>query len=536
VFSALKILHHPYVVFYNVHWQTIAERRGMEEGEADFIIAHPDKGVIILEVKGGGIWFSGDEYQWYSRDRHGEDHAIKDPAAQGSHNFHELLKQLKSLPEWGHRYLNISNAVCFPDIYVPQDQVLRPDLPRKMILDHDDLEDIGTSVDWLFSSLFGELIQRGAPGRDGIRIIENYLARSFEIHTPLGVELEAEDERLIELTEEQFRALSLLGDRKRAAISGCAGSGKTLLAVRKAQQFANLGLNVLLTCFNAPLAEELQKRLQNVNVFHFHGLCREAADQVGYSLRNTAGEDFHDEVLPQVLMEAADEIGRVYDAIIIDEGQDFKLNYWIALESLLKEDGYLYIFFDSNQNLYSGAGDFGGLIQEPPFSLNRNCRNTQSIHQVVAQFHNNPTSLYSDGPIGRPPERIIYQGENDLLRQLQKLLNRLVNVEYIDCRDIVILTPHGEGRTHLKPGLKIGNFVLSARHDPRSNAVQATSVYRFKGLERRLVILAEINSQTHFNTEMVMYVGCSRARTHLVILQDADAPDELTTRLSTFMQ
>jgi hypothetical protein len=536
VFSALKVLPHPYVVFYNVHWQIIAERRGMEEGEADFVIAHPDKGVVVLEVKGGSIRFSTEDSQWYSQDRFGDVHPIKDPVAQGAHNFHELLKQLKSLPDWGNRYLNIANAVCFPDIFVPQDQVLRPDLNRKMILDHDDLDDICTSVDWLFSNLFGEWISRGAPEKDGMRMIENYLARSFEIQTPLGVELEAEDERLIQLTEEQFRALSLLGNRKRAAISGCAGSGKTLLAVRKAQQFADLGMNVLLTCFNAPLAEDLQKRLHNVEVYHFHGLCKAAADQVGYSLRSTSGEDYYEEVLPQVLLEAAEEIGRVYDAIIIDEGQDFQVNYWIALESLLKEEGYLYIFFDSNQNLYSGAGDFAGLIQEPPFSLTRNCRNTQSIHQVVAQFHDNPTSLFADGPVGRPPELIVYQDERDMLRQLQKLLNRLVNVEYIDCRDVVILTPRGGERTQLKPGMKIGNFILSNRHDPRSNAIQVASVYRFKGLERRLVILAEIDAKNHFNSDMVMYVGCSRARTHLVILQDIEAPEELITRLSTFIQ
>ena len=440
---------------------------------------------------------------------------------------------MQSLPDWGNRFVNTSNAVCFPDIYIRQGQVLKPDLRREMILDHDDIEDIQPAIDWLFSNLFGDRTY-GEPGQEGLKILENYLARSFEIWAPLGVELEAEDERLIHLTEEQFQALSLLGDRKRAAIAGCAGSGKTLLAVRKAQQFADLGMSVLLTCFNAPLAEELRKRLPNVDVYHFHGLCKEAADRYGYALHDTSGKDYYEEVLPEVLLDASEEIGRVYDAIIVDEGQDFKLNYWISLEPLLKEDGYLYIFYDSNQNLYSGASNFGGLIQEPPFSLTRNCRNTKSIHQLVSQFHNNPKALTADGPDGRLPEQIVYHSENELLRQMQKLLHHLVSEEYVDSQDIVILTPHSEERSRLKPGTRLGNFVLTSRQEQRSNAIQVTSIHRFKGLERLLVILAEIDSKTQYNAEMLMYVGCSRARTHLIIMQDANAPQELAAKLKQF--
>lgn len=530
VFAALESLPNAYVVFYSVHWQVIAGQRGLQEGEADFVIAHPDKGVIVLEVKGGGIWYAADRGQWYSRSR-GIDHAIKDPVQQGSKNFHVLLNQLRSLPEWPGRYLNIGSAVCFPDVYIGGGQALRPDLPRELILDHDDVEEIGPAVERLFRTLFGGDFSRGAPGRDGMRVVEGFLAQSFELRTPLGVELQAEDERLVHLTEEQFRALSILGDRKRAAISGCAGSGKTMLAVRKAQQLADLGLSVLLVCFNAPLAEDLRQRLPDVEVYHFHGLCKEAADRYGYVVRSSAGEDYYDVTLPQALLDASAEIGRVYDAIIVDEGQDFQLSYWVALEPLLRDDGYLFVFYDSNQNLYAGTGDFGGLIQEPAFSLTRNCRNTQSIHQVVAQFHNDPGSLWSDGPEGRPPEVIAYRGEAEMLRALQKLLHRLVSEEHVDGEDIIILTPRSEARTAFKNGLKLGLFTLVSQPVNRPNHVQVASVYRFKGLERRLVILAEVDSGVHHNSQMVLYVGCSRARTHLVVMYDLDTPTELTSRL-----
>ena len=204
-----------------------------------------------------------------------------------------------------------------------------------------------------------------------MKVIIGYLARSFELHTPLGIEMEAEEERLIHLTEDQFRMLSFLGDRKRAAVAGCAGSGKTMLAVRKAQQFASLGMSTLLVCFNAPLAEDLAKRLPGVEVEYFHGLCKRAANEIGYTLREAglSEDEFNNRILPQALFDATGEIGQVYDAIIVDEGQDFREEYWMAMQPLLKENGYLYIFFDNNQNIYSRSADFGGLIQEAPFPL-----------------------------------------------------------------------------------------------------------------------------------------------------------------------
>lgn len=524
VYSLLKTLPDRYVIFYSVHWQAHTASWGVSEGEADFIIAHPDMGIIVLEVKGGGIRYDAVSDQWYSHSEGGNVYPIKDPVEQGRRNHYNLLKNLEALPGWPGGVFNIWHAVCFPDTYT-RGKNLKPDLPTEMVIDRQGLEDIQTTIRGLFQYLFGNNLIAGAPGQDRLRIIENYLAHSFELRTPLGVEIDYEDQKLVQLTEQQFYALSILGDRKRAAIGGCAGSGKTMLALEKARQFSQLGLNVLLTCFNAPLADYLRKRLPNVDIYHFHDLCRQAAKQVGIQIQERLWEpSFYDSTLPEALLSAAGEIGRVYDAIIIDEGQDFKESYWIALESLLKEDGYLYIFFDNNQNLYDGTLEFSGLITEPPFQLTQNCRNTQAIHNIVIKFHNNPSPLRCFGPVGRPPEILSYHGEKDGLNELQKLLHRLVIDENIHPADIAILTPRGRETTKLTNGTRLGNFELSLNPSSERNVIQATSVYRFKGLEKKVIILTELDSRTTYNPEMLMYVGCSRARTHLILLFDANAP------------
>ena len=536
VFQALSDLPNSYRVFYSMHWQGHSHNWGINEGEADFIIVHPDMGIIILEIKGGGITYDASTGEWFSQSRDGRTHRITDPIDQGRRNHYEIKRKLENLPGWPSRKLNIWNAVCFPDIYLKSGQFLKPDLPREIIIDAEDMNDILETVKRVYSYCFGANLVDGAPGNDRMQMIEGLLANSFTVTTPLGVELQQEEQRLIELTEQQFRALALLGDRQRAAIAGCAGSGKTLLATRKAQQFADLGMSVLLVCFNIALSVDLRQRLpEEIEVYNFHDLCRQAARQVGYTLRDIQDEDeLFDVVLPEALLDAAEQIGQIYDAIIIDEGQDFQENYWIGLEALLKEDGYLYVFFDNNQNLFGGLKDFGGLISEPPFVLNQNCRNTKSIHKTVAKFHSNPASLVCFSPEGREPEVIKYSGEDELLRKLQKLLHHLVIDEHIDNDEIVILTPRGEEKTRLVPGLKLGLFTLTVHSPDHQSKIQATSVHKFKGLERRVVILAEIDQRTTYNRDMLMYVGCSRARTHLILLTDETAPRQVTEKFDNY--
>ncbi len=524
VFTALKSLPKSYLVFYNTHWQKHDQNYGVYEGEADFIIAHPDKGIIVLEVKGGGIQYNSELDQWYSQDRHGNNHQIKDPVEQARRNHYKLLDELEKIPGWPDYLVNMWHAVCFPDIRIPQGQFLRADLPREQIIDNGDLDNIDQVVDQMFNYAFGRNKGDHAPGREGIQVVERMFANSFEFRTPLGVELEREDQKLIELTEQQFRVLSLLGNRKRAAIAGCAGSGKTMLAVRKAQQFSDLGLNVLFVCFNKDLAHYLESRLLDTTVTNFHSLCQQAAQQIGYRINYSQDKDkLFTETYPQILFDASDEMGRVYDALIVDEGQDFHENYWIALASLLKRDGYLYIFFDDNQNIFQGSKDFGGLITEEPFSLTENCRNTKRIHETVKLFHNNPEALLSFAPEGRDPEVIHCSDEGSTRRNLRLVLYRLIEEEHVNNNDLIILTPRSMEKSFLN-GAELGNFLLTNHPPTNPTQVQVTSIHRFKGLEKRVVILAEIGEHMTHNQEMLLYVGCSRARTHLIILHDGTIP------------
>ena len=245
VYSALNALPDSFTVFYSVAWLSYPAG-GARDGEADFVVAHPDLGILILEVKGGGIEFSAATGTWTTTDRFGDVHPIKDPVEQARTSKHTLLSSLKTLPGWGNLWLTTGHAVVFPDSDAPRD-ALRLDLPSQIVIDRSGVDDMETRVREIFAYYAGQDGQIGSLGKDRLALVTGLLARSFQLRTPLGVELAYEDEQIIELTEQQMGMLRFVANHRRAAIQGCAGSGKTMLAVEKARQLAAQGHDVLLT-------------------------------------------------------------------------------------------------------------------------------------------------------------------------------------------------------------------------------------------------------------------------------------------------
>ena len=124
VYKHLKQLNDKFIVYYSVPWQSQLSSIGIVDGEADFVIVHPDIGILILEVKGGDISYDPNQNQWFTTGGM----KIKDPIEQGRKNHYALLEKFQALPGWDKsRYINIGHAVCFPSVYV-KEKSLKPDL------------------------------------------------------------------------------------------------------------------------------------------------------------------------------------------------------------------------------------------------------------------------------------------------------------------------------------------------------------------------------------------------------------------------
>lgn len=512
-------LSNDFTVFHQVRWQAPNLHNGAKDGEADFVIACPNLGILVLEVKGGSISYDGTKSQWYSNSK-----PIKNPFLQACESKHNLLSRLKELQFWKHKWIPIGYAVALPNIEV--NGKLPPDAPREIVLDSTQLSDLSSWIQAVLNYWRGQNPPKGNFDITAVKELVKILSPSITPQLVLVQKAENEQE-LKRLTDEQIGILDFLASHRRVAISGCAGSGKTLLALEKARRLHEQKFSVLLTCYNKGLATFLEEFLRqslgwkpDLHVYTFHGLCKKLFHKAGFAAPSESipKEKRFNEIYPSLLTDAARRLNWSVDAVIVDEGQDFHELWWLALKCLLNEEdnGICYFFYDDNQKIY--GSDWKPPLEEAPFALTKNCRNTQKVHSYVLQFHEQPNSTIALGPIGRDVEIYNYQSNTQLKNTLGKVLHRLVVNEGLKTKDIVILTTSDENQP--LDNQVVGQFRLKANPNLNSNEILYKTISSYKGLESPVVILVE--TQMNINNKQknnLLYVGASRARLHLIILR-----------------
>jgi hypothetical protein len=196
------------------------------------------------------------------------------------------------------------------------------------------------------------------------------------------------------VTEEQYTVLDFLRLHRRASIVGCAGSGKTLIAMEKATRLVKSGMKTLILCNNPYLADYISQALQYAGV-EVDTFCRFVRKLTG-THPATQRWSYFDEPTDAELTSAFDKLfdsGERYDAILVDEAQDFSDGWWLLVEAALnsQEHSFLYVFSDNNQALLPFRAK--NPVAAAPVSLTVNCRNAVEIAKIVARFNPNPTRM-----------------------------------------------------------------------------------------------------------------------------------------------
>lgn len=502
------------IAFHQVPW-LVAGKDGLpRQGEADFVLAHPAHGVVVLEVKGGGIAYDATHDRWTSTGRGGT-REITDPVAQARRSSFLLRDALRSAKGGGARNPAVGHAVAFPDTRVG-DGRLRLDTPREIVVDGDDLRDLDARLDSLFRYWDGE--RRAEPlGTGGVSLLEHVLVNSFTLRAPLVIEWRSEQRELLELTEQQYGVLDLLARQTRVAIAGCAGSGKTFLAAEKARRLARQGFRVLVVCFNKPLAQHLRLGLADVaeiDVHNYDELCRAIVDESGLPLPEgpTSGDQgaFFQAVRELFASCCSDVAGGRYGALVVDEAQDFDSDWWLPLQLLLVDPDRspLYVFFDDNQRIYSTRPELP--VPGEPIQLTTNCRNTRRIAELVAAYY--AGEVETRGPEGLPVQFHVYDEPAELLARLDDEISAWLRDAEVAPGDIALLTARAKDKSALWTVKRLGGAVLT--DDPwERGKILRSSIHRFKGLERLVVAVCELDTAT----DQLLYVGFSRAVTYLSV-------------------
>lgn len=169
----------------------------------------------------------------------------------------------------------------------------------------------------------------------------------------------------IRLTQEQKRH-STPTPNVHQRLRGVAGGGKSLVIAQRAAALAEQGLRVLIVYYNITLQTYLEHHLKrtqrdfwwgNIECIHFHLLCKNYLIENGYiwpwGLLDT---NFWNEKLPDTVQEylkaGKNSYCRKYDAILIDEGQDFSRQYYNILCDFLSDRNELLLTRDERQNIY----------------------------------------------------------------------------------------------------------------------------------------------------------------------------------------
>ncbi len=521
------------LIVFSLPWIRVGPYGQPRDGETDFVVFNRERGILTIEVKGGGVEVTPDR-TWTSIDRDGNRHRIKDPFEQAKTEKYALIEYLSEQPQWQRMNLRptLGHAVLFPDLDDTR-PLEGPGRPKPIIGDRGAVACFAVWLDSVFEFWAGDRPCIGV-GDAGMAVLKRFFCQPVEVRPLLVFVLEEEEQERVRLTEEQSRLLKGLGRRNRAVISGGAGTGKTLLAAAKARNFAECGRKTLLLCYNRPLANHLSHTLAdqpNLDVMSFHQLCdwfaRKAARTTGRDVLAEAAQanpalskfDVH---FPHALALATECVSDRYDAIIVDEAQDFGEEFWLPVELLLRDEttSALFLFFDHNQAVYKRVSSFP--ISDEPFLLTRNCRNTVHIHEAAYRYyrgeHTEPPTINGEAVsiIGAP-------SRGSQAKRLHAHLTRMIDQERVRPEDVAVLVPsvgHREYYRALSDRPLPSGSQWSIEEYGVSGGVRVDTFQRFKGLEAAVVYLWGADSFRPNSEQETLYVTLSRAKSRLILVGD----------------
>lgn len=177
-------------------------------------------------------------------------------------------------------------------------------------------------------------------------------------------------------------------------IKGPAGSGKSLVLAARAAKLAGEGKTVLIVTFNMTLwhyIRDLVARgstargwMEFVKFAHFHEWCKDICMEAGLqdeyaSLMKPVAKimdlglapreeqkrlapilkPIMDVGLPRLAQQAASsDATEKYDAVLVDEGQDYLPLWWNALRGICKINGEMLLVADATQDVYGTASNW----------------------------------------------------------------------------------------------------------------------------------------------------------------------------------
>lgn len=529
-----------WIVFHSLD---VRRHRSKQEGELDFVVLIPKKGVVCIEVKSAEVIRRRQGMWQYlnSRDELIYEKA-ESPFAQCSGSMYSLKAGLErkepSLKNiaWGKLVVftespfHESSPEWHTWEYINSDMLAVP--ISKLILHYfGKLHDELSGASWFKPEL-------KSPTSEQCELLVKLLRGDFEVaHSPRQKITRAEN-AFVQFTEDQYQALDEMQKNPRIIFEGAAGTGKTFLAVESARRAVLSGRKTVLLCYNRLLGKWLQERtdaipeLAEARRQHrfrcgtMHSFMLDISQ-----LKPDGTQEFWNQTLPQktadALLTDSSHAGS-WDMLIVDEMQDLTASTYTDIFSLILngglQNGHWQWFGDfERQAIYNTAAaqeieNLRNTYRSASRSLVTNCRNSFGVAdelQMMTQTEYTKV-LFKDNIL---PTVGFYSSEQHQSELLISSLKSLYAEGYKDA-DITILSPkNADACASKNPALS--SRLISAE-ETQSTKIKVATVHAFKGMESPVIILTDIEDLISLYAVSLLYVGMSRARLHLhVLISDA---------------
>ncbi|MFS0777643.1 3'-5' exonuclease [Neobacillus sp. 3P2-tot-E-2] len=602
-FRTLKtFLPDDYIVYYE---PDIQGRR------PDFVIIGPDLGIVVLEVKDytKNTLFQINHDEWHIVTTSEDQAVIKSPMKQARDNmFHvvDTLKKDKSLIQLDGKYkfqlkFPYGHGVVFTRLYSKDFvqeglySVIEPNLC--FTRDEIDPDKEGFSEEVLMEKILNMFVVpfrlKESLSIEDINAIRYHLFPEVRISAEYKPPVPYQDQLLLSLHDiktmdlHQENLAKQIGDKNRL-IRGVAGSGKTIILASRAKMLSkqNPDWKILILCYNISLSNAIQQMIHHMlnepeDLFDFDPNAKSVKNE------NIIVRNFHswlkndlrirEQQLPNIIekLEKDEAILPTYDAVLIDEGQDFEAD-WLRLVSLLinADTQSLLLVEDRAQTIYqrkrSYLEDTGLSFRGRSKVLSINYRNTQQIVKFAWEFYRNHSMFKNkvvnrelEGEIIAPqstkrrgPEPGIVKAANffEEMRIVARSIKKLHMDKKVPLEDILIL--YRVKRTHKYPIIDIikrslkdeglayfwitENDISKRSYEKDDGKVKISTIDSSKGLDFRAVFIVNVDSMPfplEENKERevsLLYIGMTRAKEYLCLSYSGES--EFTLHLDSILE
>jgi len=493
----------------------------VKDHEADIVAIIGGVGVVVIEVKGGSVGVVRGQWR-----QSGNDKRTFDPVDQARTAKYAIRQYVESDPRWSgssRRRIRWAHSVALPNTEL-HDDFSMPDCPRWAVHGKGDIADLAGR---LHDVVVMQETKNVPPSAGDVDLIVEILNGRHLPVLDISADAQARAAEVDRLTLEQATLLQVTRLLKRVEVRGGAGSGKTVLALTQARQLSrghggHKAQRVALICYSLGLAAYFRRVVETwdrknrpafVGTFHALGRSWGAPD----GSRNDS--NFWEVELPAMMKDLAAGLpdGKKFDAIIVDEAQDFADSWWAPIMGALKdqETGGLFVYSDENQRIFQRFG--GPPVPLVPLILDHNLRNTKQIGEAFNPLA--PMRMHLKGGDG-PEVEFVCSAAEDAVDIADEQVDRLLAAGW-KSHEVMLLTT---GRRHPV------QIERGSESDPAGywrsfwdeDDVFYGHVLGCKGLERQAVVLCVNESKAVDRSRERLYVGLSRATDQLIVVGDPD--------------